>query len=593
MKTKHLLWPLLLLSMTVTALPALSIEADSPLLKHNNPFNNGATPTMQVNGKSYTIKAGNANPVATRTPEEQESIIYNPNGNEKLYNKDSAGTYVFFGEMELYEDTFPSSVVWGDNDEVYVKDFLSTYTTDSFIKGKKTGNEIVFDCYQLIDYVIEDPYEYGVAVGVYKIEIDEVKDTYEFKFDPSITQFSITVDKNGKLQLVIPGKPFNGKDVPEYTIGIYATDDGMFLGFSDFYQVYNPTDYETTRIPFGVETEQYVFIDEFDFASFVDVAYTDSYIYLKGLDPMVPEGVVKARIEGNKAYIAQNQYVGIYLGLNYIFTKIWYDNPDYDENDYNSPPYFMADPSVEFELTFNREEGWIASENPGVYLSFQPDQNSLANANCMIGSFTMRYQNTLAGTPSNPTHLYYLYKDNLVAYYGYADFQFNISNYSVEGTLLDENYLLYRVFVNGEPLVFRNEIVTSITGYPVEAYPGVPMPTYWIPYLFNNAEDISKWSSNQFDVGIYEPNVKTLGVQTLYVLPDHPATYSDIVTLDVETGEVTTSNTGVEQVTAAPVERTEYYDLSGRKVKNLEKGVYILKNIHSDGKVTTSKVMIR
>lgn len=616
MQTRSLFFSLILGSLAISAPEAISaprvghdaIGTKPDHSKRNNPWYTGEKSTFEFNGKTYKIGKVETLPSAPKTDSHSnpagktrdaqigpESVITDAQGEEKLYYKKAAGTFLFFGELNLYEeDAFPASIVWGENNEVYVKDILGTYTNDTYIKGTLDGDRITFPTKQIIEYIVDEEYheEYGIGIGIIRTEIDEEEDLINFYYDPSFESFEMTLNKKGGLDLVLPGQPFNGEDVPEYILGAYYTDEDRFNGFSDFFQTYTPTQLQTISMPFGVEPEPYVFIDEFDFADLVEVAYTDSYIYIRGLDPMIPKGVVRAKINGDTAVIDQNEYLGIYFGIHYIFTKVWLDNPDYDEADEQSFPYVMADPSVGFHLTFNREEGWIKADTPGVYLSFQPDENSLDNANCMISMFTLRHQESNLGTPANPTRLKYLYQDNLVAYYGYADFQFNISNYSTEGTLLDSDYLLYRIFVNGEPLVFRNEWVEGLNGEIVEAYRKVPGEQWWISFNFDNGNDITKFFTNEFDVGIYEPDVKTLGIQTMYIYPDSPVTYSQVVTLDVETGTVTVGPSSVTAVSDAPVVKTEFFNLSGQKVEKPSKGILIQRDIHSDGTLSSRKIIV-
>ena len=570
----------------LVAIPSFQGMASS-IKKDNNPFLNGNA-TISVNGKTYNVVSTRKSNPATRAFSPSD-VIREAEGESKLYQKAAAGTWVLQKQMELYiEDRFPAYVVWGDNNEVYVKDFLSTFMSDTYIKGELNGNTITFATNQLIDYIEDDQGDYGLALGVYKTRISG--NDYLFDLDESITEFSITRAKDGSLTLVIPGAQFDGEEVPEYSIGYYYTDDGSFTGYTDFYQHYIPQELVPVEMPEGVTPEQYVFIDDFDYASLVNVAYTDTDIYIQGLDPMIPDGVIKARIDGNKAYVAQNQFIGIYLDIDFIYTKILLMNPEYNPDDINSLPYLMAPADMEFELTFNREEGWISSDNENILLSFQPNEDTWENSNCALGSFILRYQKDSLGIPANPTNLNYSTRNS--EYYGYNNFYFTISNYSTGGSLLDDTYLLYRVFVNGEPLIFSEKTVDALNDREMVTYEGVPDEQIWLPFLFSNGEDITKWSSGEFILGIYTNDVQTLTVQTGYIYPGTKMTVSDLVTLDVATGEVT-SESGVKEVIASPVEKVEYFTLAGVKVANPGKGIFIRKLIHANGLVTSDKVVLR
>ena len=568
---------------SMAAIPVFGTGVASSLHKENNPYYQGLQTTIEFNGKSYQIGKIHGNSQVTRG--EADEVIREAEGKEQLYSKESAGTALLGNQLVLYWDEFPAKIVWGYDDYVYVQDIFSTMVCETYVVGDPVGDKITFQTGQLIEYVeAEGGYAgYGVAMGIARTEVNG--DLVDFYLDEDITEFDMNLKKDGSLELVLPGEPFNGEDVPEYVLLLYFTDDMQFAGYSDFFQTYTPEQYKEMTMPEGVDVEPYVYIDDFDYASIVNVAFTDKYVYFQGLNPMMEQAVVRGEINGNTVSIPPDQYLGIYYDQFFIFTKIWIDNPDYNEKNPNSMPYIMVD-DLDFEMTIDREAGTITADTGGIYLSFQPDEDSFANSLCFLSEFVLRYQKDFAGTPANPTRL--AYKTNWVYYYGYADFQFNISNYSTEGTLLDAEGLYYQVIVNGESIIFGAEELIDLNGELTTAYPGVPPNQKWIPYLFNNNEDIFKFSSSEFDVGIYVPDVKTIGIQTLY-LYDNTSTYSDIVTLDVETGEVTETPNGVETIFAGEPVKTEYYNLSGVKVKNPEKGIYIKKITYSDGKVKTVK----
>lgn len=598
MKKSHLLF----LFLAVSWLPNMALATTSwvkngepvDLRKSANPFYNSTATTVTLNGKEYRLGSVNGSPVATRNDEDEYfDIIRDPQGKARIYTKNSAGTAMLGNNIVLYKDEFPATIVWGNNDDVYVKDILSTVPTDSYVKGTLEGSTITFKAGQVVDYIEDGPYLYGLAVGLAKTEYEydeELGDVVNFYYDPNLTEYSMTVSQKGNLELVLPGEPFNGEDPTEYVLCLYYTDDLQFAYYSDFFQTYKPENFQIITLPEGVETENYAYIDEFDYASFVEVAYTDNYIYIKGLNPQLPEGVVRAKIDGDKAYIAQNEYMGVYMGIFYIFTKIWLDNPDYDEELNVGKPYLMAPASQEFGLTIDREKGTITADTPGVYLSFQPDENSFANSLCFLGEFVLRYQYTMEGTPANPTHLQYLTK--WVPQQGFADLQFNFSNYSTEGLVLDSNHLYYSVIANDKPIIFGEQKVLNLLGKTVDAYSEIPDKQMWVPYLFSNFEDIYKYSNSEFDIGIYVWNVVKIGVQTMYNYNDE-FTYSDIVTLDVYTGEITETPAAVKVLENSKVVKEEYYTLSGQKVEKPSGGIFIKRTIFNDGTVTSSKHILR
>lgn len=571
----------------MAAAPAVLAGTASHLYKYDNPLRKGEVKTVTLGGKTYNI--GNIYGLSTRAGggAPMTSVIREAKGEEKFYSKEAAGTFTLNGVMEQYWDDFPVSVVWGEGNNVYFKDIISTIACDSYVKGTLSGNTITVPANQTIE--VDEDYGYGINVGILKTQI--TGSWVDFFYDPSITEYSFTVGDDGSLELVLPGEPFDGKNPTQYVLGCYYTDDLAFLGFSDYFQSYTPSLHQLVTMPEGVEPEPYVFIDEFNFADLVYVAFKGNSMYIQGLSAMLPEAVVRADISGNTATIPQNEYLGVYMDSYFIFTKVLYANPDYNENDFDSNPYLMAPPEAGYTLKIDRDSGTIVADTPDVYLSFQPDEDTWENSITVLSQFTLYYQDSAAGTPANPTNLRY---ETKFAYaQGFNDFFFSLSNFSTENKLIEVEHLYYRVLVNGQPVVFGEQVLQNLNGIDAIAYPYVPEKQIWLPYEFNNNEDIFKLSSNEFDIGIYTADVETIGVQSLYIY-DNVSTYSDIVTLNVATGEVSTEPAGVEGIVSdsLPV-KTEYYTIGGLKVNNPGSGIFIERTTHEDGTVTVRKIAKR
>lgn len=516
-------------------------------------------------------------------------IITTPKGNPVNYNKNAAGTFVFNNAISMYKDDFPAMIYWADNNEVYFKNIISVFPDEYYVKGTVSGNKITLPMNQTIEY--DADYDYGVNIGVLKTvpTVENGQEVYTFEYVPDIESVEFTIGNDGSVEMVLPGKPFDGETPPEYVLGIYYTDDLQFLGYSDFSQKYTKLDLELITIPAGLETQQYVYIDDYNYASVVEVARDKEYLYIKGLTEMLPEGTIRAKINGNVATVAQNQYVGVYYDQYYIFTKVLYDNPDYDETDFDTDPFIFAPDNVGFELIIDDENQTIYADKKGVYLSFHCDANDFLNSLGFFSEFVLKYQKSFEGVPSNPVNLEYTTE---YSFQGFNDFFFTLSNFSTEGTLLDVSVLYYEVYVNGEPLVFQQKEIPNLQGTDVVAYPEVPFPVIYLPYEFNNNEDIFKFTYNQFDIGIYTDDVKTVGVQSIYHYND-VFTYSDVVTLNVETGETTVApgENAVQTILDNEVVATEYYTLDGRRINNPEKGICIKVSRAANGKTSVEKVV--
>lgn len=515
-------------------------------------------------------------------------VITEPKGETVLYNKTSFGTFVMGSSLYMYTEDFPAEVIWGEGGEVYFKNLVSVFPDDYYLKGTLSGNTITMPCNQTIEYIEEDGY--GVNFGVLKTEIsvENGQEVIDFIYAPEVESISFTLDNEGGMKMVLPGEPFDGENVPEYVAGFYYTDDCSFLGYSDFSQEYTRLALQRVEIPAGADVKQYVYIDAYNYASIVDVAFVGDYLYIRGLSSMLPEGTIRAKVNGSKAVVPQDQYLGIYYDMYYIFTKVLYANPDYDEeNPEAADPFIFAPSDVGFELNIDSDGQTIYADREGTYLSFHCDAEDFLNSLGFFDVFTLRYQDSFAGTPANPVSLEY--HTEWASQQGFNDFFFTLSNFTEKGNLLDVEKLYYKVFVNGEPLVFREHEQENLLGQPVTVYSGVPVDVELLPYLFNNNEDIFKFSDNAFDIGIYRDDVETIGVQAVYYFEEN-FTYSDIVTLDVETGEVTEESGVSEVALGGEAVSTVYYSLDGRRLQNPVRGIYIRVDRMSDGSNRVEKM---
>ena len=568
----------------ISLMPGLASGHKADWRKANNPLYNREIQTVTFGGKTYRLGGVRGTAPQTRVAASEDDVITKAEGVTKYYNKDTAGTFVFNEEMYQYMETFPGIAVWGEDNTVYIQDILSTMATGTYVKGTVNGNKITCQLGQVLEYYPE----VGYGIMLVALETDVQEDEVFFNYTTDITQFDYIISDNGNLTLSLPGRQFDGEIPPQYVIGVTYTDEpDKFLGYCDYVQDWELTDNVIMEIPAGAEVEQYVYVDDYEFATLVDVATVGNSLYIRGLLNIPTPVTIMATIDGNKAYVAQNQCLGIFYDQYFLYTRVLYDNPDFDPNDEESLPFIWAPASATFTLNIDKENKIIEATEDGVYLSFQPDEEDYSNIAMTLGKFRLTYQGTAAGTPANPTELDFV--TNRAYYNGYNEFSFVLSNHSTAGTLLNDETLFYRIFIDGEELIFEEELGIDLLGREKLMYKGVPGQQRFMNSLFNNADDIFIWPPNIYFIGIYVDGVSTIGVQSAYYY-DNQLTYSDIVTLDVETGEVTTES-GVESVKQSPVIKTEFFDLGGRRVQNPEKGIFVVKQTHADGTTTSTKVM--
>lgn len=479
------------------------------------------------------------------------NVIESVEGTRKVYNKIAVG----YDYGEYYDASDMASViVFGDNNDVYFQDILSGIGYGTYVKGELNEGVITVDLPQTIYY--DDLSGYGINIVLLRV-------TEEGDLEiPEENSATFTYDaESGEIEMEMPGEP------EEYMLGALFTDDYSWVGYGDFYQDYTPIEDGVFEIPAGLETEDWVFVNGSS-AHFVTIAFDDDILYLKGLSEYAPDGIIVVNVDGNKGTITQDQIAGTYY-FYFLYTKCFEYLSDEDTID-------LAPADVVYEINIDKENKIITNTTEDYYLGLNGSLEYMMYLE-FYETLKIYYQASFTGTPVNPYDLdLYDYTD----YYGSYDFDFTIPNISTDGNMLNPDNLYYRIYVDGDLMEFTEDDYPTVDGSMTE-----------IPYNFMDGMDFySYWGGSSRTVALYFEGFTELGVQSVYIY-DGETTESDIITLNVETGDITSS--GIESVKTGDVVKTTVYDLNGRQVNNADKGIYILRQTLSDGNTVTRKVVRR
>lgn len=502
-----------------------------------------------------------------------QEVITNPEGELKIYSKNEGGYY--YGD-QYYSTELAAKVVFGDNNEVYIQDPMS-FGWEGYIKGILSDGVITVSLPQ----TILDAGWYGVDVVVYKTVEGSSEDDVDFTYASSVRSVDYLYDsETGDIELSLPGDEY------EYALGLIYTDDLTDLGIFDYEQIYTPFTGEITSLPEGLETQEFTMYDGV-YGHSVNVAITEDNLYIQGLSALMPESVICANLNGNEAIIPQDQIIGTYYSY-FIQTKVFLlaESDDPEDPGY----YYVFGPeTMEYKLNVDLENKFISSAVDPVSTPVTEWPLLALNASAtqpyaleIYDYFKIYIQDSYAGVPQNP---YNLFLDDSYANYGVYVFDFFIPNLSKDATVLNDADLYYRIYLDDEVYAFEADDEN-------EVYPDVDGTMVDVPFLFSNDWDIFPYEATERIVYIYMEGFDTISVQSVYKYNGEWTT-SDLVTLDVQSGEETTSPSGVNSISAAPVVSEVYYDLNGRKVANPAKGIFIKKATHADGKVVTTKVVKR
>lgn len=585
----------LLLSSTASLMVCGSLLASPQKLMERNLGSEKVLPENVVSFKDKKLKPRNQHSAPkTRTGNIVTPVITNPEGTAVQYLKESAGlTTNWMLGTYVYQASNPSTVVW-DGDNVYIQDVISDVNAGSYVKGTISGDKITVDLPQTVIYYDDMDFGYNLVMLKLDYYYDEYDDEeyIDYVLDNSITSVDFIMGEDGYFYLDIPGG-FDWEDFPEYALGLVYTDvdpdyDGLFIGYCDFAQEYSVFQMEANKLPDGLTLSPYsIKNEEFGFGYLVNVAFDDETVYFQGLSSYMPEGVTIGKMTENSdgtytVKISQNQYLGLFEGIYFIFTKAVTINPNYDEDDPDSVYMLMAPDDIDVELIYDPITNSFSYADSPYFLCLNTSLNSIYYIE-VFEELNMTYQSSAAGTPRNPEDLMFI---PFSQYYGYDVFDFTITNISTEGTILDINNLYYSVYVDGDIMEFVEEEGDNSFGDEVVMYEGIKEPTDILPLSFSNGGDI--WTSGtSAEIGVYFEGFTTLGVQTVYIY-DGVTTKSAIVELDVESGEV--SSVDSIDVYNPTVKSIEFYDLNGRRVSHPDKGIYIMKSILTNGNSVVRKV---
>lgn len=459
-----------------------------------------------------------------------DNYITHPEGTMKYYSKDFTGWDSYYEELSVTDEL--TIFVFGDNNEVYIQDLYTAWYSHTFVKGTLSGNTLTVPVPQAFDF--------DTMVGL-DLELVALQETTPGDYKISdLKEITYKVD---------PATGVITMNLPEgYVLGV-AYSDGMIDSW-EYTQSFTPvTGVDFNTIPEGLEVTQLIFNNGF-FGYPVYVAHDNDYLYIQGMSELSPMAVIKAKINGNKATIAQGQIAGEYLGM-------WYYTSCIDENDKYMPVTTLY--NLEINLDHNLVEA--TDEDYFLALTIAPDKtDGIYEA---FYPFFIYPQDTFTGTPENP---YYLFVDSSQFFEtGFNWFGFILPALNTEYDVIDPNYLYYRIYVDGQLQTFTPDPVNN-------RYLGLSGPTTELPYNINNQYDLFDASPIRL-VGLYLNKFSTLGVQSVYKYQG-VTTESDIVTLNVLTGE---EETGIESIIDSSEGKTEYFDLNGRKISEPGNGIYILR----------------
>lgn len=415
-----------------------------------------------------------------------------PEGTLVSYSRSGDANMTFLGY--IFNQTFSGAigdVVFGDNNTVYVKNVISQYPINSWVKGTINGNTISIDFPQLA--------------------LELQGETYYVNYG-SINTSNYTLIPAGTLTLnydEATGDITSQDD--DFVSGnkVIALVDGanQWTGYADWNLSLKKLNESVVEAPANLQTSVYSLSADGYSGSLVNVGFDGNDVYLQGFDSSLPENWAKGTISDGKLIIKNKQYLGAdneggyhhYLLSAEGETK--YD-PDYEE-------YYTDYSLVDADITFNYDAATKSFSNGSSFLINAGKE--VANPVSSFEKARIAPFKEVAATPAAPKNVT-LYEGGLSYYqrgYGWGYISSDITPVDVDGNYITPDKLSYAVWikVNGEV----KQLTFSADDY---IYQTAPVLTEFA-YDYTDNWDITI-SGLQHSVYYYVIGPEAYGVQTIY-----------------------------------------------------------------------------
>lgn len=443
--------------------------------------------------------------------------------------------------------------------DFYLRNPISEFRTDTWLKGTidENGN-VTIPTPQLIyeDTYLETTYQYYLS----RMIPGEAPNDYTIVYVPDTEQTDLHfIYKNGDF---------------------YQTDDDVLLGltnsegawtyYGDKNIVVDKFDVEINA-PENISTmEMNPFVIRYDSqgkpgSGIFEMGIDGDIAWIHNITSLVDDCWIKGNIKDDKIIIKGNQYLGANV-------------PESIGPSYHT--YLLTATSEERTSSDGRLTWWIHTEVPEITFTKTADNtyttegtiiinignNGIDKITEMQNSSISPYQN-VALAPAKPVILdYKQYQES--EYCGSVTFM--LKPEAANGEYLNPNNIYYNIFLDtpDQPYALTQE-----------EYPLLPVKEIVdIPYYFNDGTAIYR-NNNTFTFVFYPQGLTWIGIQAYYQDGDN-VKKAEISWINLEDGSTQYPEEKPNAITEIDAESNEviaYFDLTGRKINNPEKGIYIAK----------------
>ena len=428
---------------------------------------------------------------------DESYIVDQPTGRQQYYLRSGNAYYVYIFYVVTTSFTGGmGNVVFGDNNDVYIKNIISQYNCNSWVKGTVNGNTITIDFPQkAMEMTGTDFYYELVAYDLNEQWYAPAEEqTITLNYDP--TTGAITTPQ---------GSPLETGDLVVGLVGDYE-DGESWAGYGDWNIRMTVMNEKPVQAPEGLSTSSYSISGEGIQSHITQVGFDGDDVWVQGLYSGLPDAWVKGTISGDKVTFKNGQFMGgdettgYYQYLVSATAEALWD--DYYEEWYTL--YSLSDT----DITFDYDAATKTLSNSSTFLVNAGTEEvfyAAAYDKAMLAPFT-----EIAATPATPIindifeggYEYYDYG------YGWGYLDFDIFCSDVDGNFIVPEKVTYQLYtkVNGEvrPLVID-----------ADNYQYVDETMTEIPYDFTENYDFYVNGNNR-NVYFFVIGPEEFGVQAIY-----------------------------------------------------------------------------
>ena len=499
-------------------------------------------------------------------------IIYNaPEGTPHLYSRNSIGFYYDWGTRVFGQREGGISIIDGEDGFTYIHNPVAGWATGSYIKGEREGDQIKVKLPQLI-YRDTDP-ETGKIISCNAAIVENDSDnasSFNYRLSDE-TELIFKISEDGTLSFDFGVEGING-GYPSKLLGMITTEGVFYAG--DASQTLTPVDYAPVTPPEGLETSNW---ELFDFGTgdnhTVTMGFDGNDVYLYNFDNIYARrSWIKGSVDGDIISFPSGQFLGEHNGYFY-----WYLAADFFE----TPDTYYFEPKASIDFEYDREKMMMTTqEHASMVANPRKEKIGLDYPEFMWYEkpvIKMITEIPSSYIPQNPRLIGFV---DYFQYLGYNYCEFGIYPISIDYDLLDTNNLFFHLYLNGVA---------------EEVFPYAGNFDFPFNYFAENPGTMVVQSFGG-NVGLFlmMEGLDTIGIELVYKGPEGEIFNSDIVTYNIETGEVTTEETGgVDELYTGDIVFTEYYDISGHKLQHPQSGLVIRRQHYSSGAIKTGKIILK